>query len=165
MALKLEAKDILSTPTGNSLKKPKYRIGIDPGVRTGLAEWSEGALHRVETHTITKAMEVIKANYPPAETRIFIEDPRKWVNFKGSKPTKETMQRIKGAGSITRDASIWEQWFKENGYSDVTWLRPFKDSSKKLDEKTFRKRTGWQDKKQVSEHASDPAMLVYGRGY
>lgn len=142
-------------------KKVKYKIGIDPGVKTGFAVWSEGKLQRVETLTITKAFDAVK-EYPAGETRIFIEDPRKWVGYKG-KATAATQARLQGAGSVKRDASIWEQWFIENGYEDIYWLKP-RGNGQKTSLTDFLRITKWP-KKRVSEHARDAAMFVYGRGY
>lgn len=140
-------------------KKPKYKIGIDTGTNTGFAVWSEGALQRVECMTITQAMEAVKA-YPAGETRLFIEDARLWVGFKG-KATRQSEARRQGAGSVKRDAAIWQDWCKENGYEDVLFIKPMGNGAKK-NAVDFKRITGWQGR--TNEHSRDAATIVYGRG-
>ena len=139
------------------MTKPKYKIGIDTGVNTGFAVYSDGKLQRVESMSITKAMQAV-LSYPPGETRLFIEDARKWRGWKGK--TKQTEARIQGAGSVKRDAQIWEAWCKENGY-EAFFIAPYHNTTKLKDE-DFKRITKWTGK--TNNHGRDAAMLVFGRG-
>lgn len=90
-------------------------IGIDTGVHTGFAVWHSDNkyLSEVSTYTITQAMERIKmiANVRGRDDIvIYIEDARqrKWFGRTGR-------ERLKGAGSVCRDAKIWQDWCAEQG--------------------------------------------------
>lgn len=132
----------------------KYKIGIDTGVNTGFALSCDGKLQRVESMTITQAMQAVLA-YPPGETKLFIEDARKWRGWKGK--TKQTEARIQGAGSIKRDAQIWEDWCKENGYQAI-FIAPYHNKTK-LNSTEFNRITGWLGK--TNNHGRDAGMLIY----
>ena len=51
------------------------KIGIDTGVKTGIAISVGGSLQRVDCMTITKAMQLV-SEYPAATTKLYIEDAR-----------------------------------------------------------------------------------------
>ena len=134
------------------------KIGIDTGVNTGVAVWQDGELLAVESMTITQAMRFIQDfDNKRGIVKLYIEDARKWIGFHGK--TKATQSRLQGAGSVKRDAKIWEDWCKENGY-EVVFVKPMgKGLKKSADE--FKRITGWQGR--TNEHARDAAMIVYGR--
>lgn len=132
------------------------KIGIDTGTKTGLAVWDGKALQVVTSMTITKAMQAV-SEYPPGTTKLFIEDARLWIGFNGK--TKKTDARLQGAGSVKRDAAIWEDWCKENGYQAV-FVKPMGKGLKKSAEE-FERITKWTGK--TNEHARDAAMIVYQR--
>lgn len=136
--------------------KCNYCIGIDTGVKTGIAIWykKERKLISVETTTIHRAMETVLRMYKQDNT-IFVrvEDARqrKWY---GENVGKE---RMKGAGSVERDAKIWEDFLRD-------WGIPFemvapKNNKTKIAKTLFKYRTGYT--KQTSEHGRDAAMLVF----
>ena len=132
------------------------KIGIDTGTKTGIAISVGGLLQRVDCMTITKAMQLV-SEYPPGTTKLFIEDARKWIGFKGK--TKQSDARLQGAGSVKRDASIWEDWCKENGYQAV-FVKPMGKGLKKSAE-DFKRITKWQGR--TNEHSRDAALIVFGR--
>lgn len=133
------------------------KIGIDTGTKTGFAVWEDGKLQVVESMTITQAMRKILTAYPYQTTKLYIEDARKWIGFNGK--TKSTDARLQGAGSVKRDASIWEDWCKENGYQAV-FVKPMGKGLKKSAE-DFKRITKWEGR--TNEHSRDAAMIVYGR--
>lgn len=133
------------------------KIGIDTGVNTGIAVWQDGELQSVESMTITKAMRKILTLYPHKYTKLYIEDARKWIGFNGK--TKSTDARLQGAGSVKRDAKIWEDWCKEHDY-EVVFVKPMGKGLKKSAE-DFKRITGWKGR--TNEHSRDAAMIVYGR--
>ena len=136
----------------------KY-IGIDPGKETGFAVWDHDAkyLADVDTMSITQAMDKVRmmADVLGRENiRLYIEDARqrKWFGRTGR-------ERLKGAGSICRDSTIWDDFCKELGVEYVM-VAP-RCNTTKLNDRQFRTITGWQ--KRASVHARDAAMLVFGR--
>lgn len=135
----------------------KAKIGIDTGTTTGVAVWADNALQVVDSMTITKAMVFITKHYPVDSTKLYIEDARLWIGFSGK--TEQTEARRKGAGSVQRDAKIWQDWCEENGY-DFIMIKPMGKGLKK-DADTFKKMTGWQGV--TNEHSRDAGMIVYQR--
>lgn len=136
----------------------KY-IGIDPGKKTGFAVWDRDAkyLAEVSTLSITMAMDKVRmmADILGCENiRLFIEDARKrkWYGRTGR-------ERLKGAGSICRDSTIWEDFCKELGVQYVM-VAP-RCNTTKLNAQQFKAITGWQGL--TSNHARDAACLVFGR--
>ncbi len=134
----------------------KVKIGIDTGVSTGVAVSINGVLERVECMTITQAMNLV-CEYPKEKTTLYIEDARLWIGFHGK--TKKSDKRLQGAGSVKRDARVWEDWCAETGYS-AYFIKPMgKGLKKSADE--FKRITGWQGR--TNEHARDAALIVFGR--
>ena len=136
----------------------KY-IGIDPGKETGFAVWDHDAkyLAEVDTMSITQAMEKVRmmADVLGRENiRLYIEDARQRTWFGNSGPEK-----WKGAGSICRDSTIWDDFCKELGVEYIM-VAP-RCNTTKLNDRQFRAITGWQ--KRASVHARDAACLVLGR--
>ena len=90
---------------------------------------------------------------------IVFEDARqrKWIPQE--KNASQYRGRLQGAGSVKRDATIWEDFCKDLGirYEAVP---PHKGMTKWSAE-TFANITGWQGK--TSEHARDAALLVYAK--
>lgn len=139
----------------------QFYIGIDCGVQTGLACWwkAEKTFSCITTIKIHQAMNLIRQWH---NTRggmlIRIEDARlrKWIprqkNEKAEKGKRE------GAGSVKRDAKIWEDFLEDLGIDYE--LVPPKNNMTKVKSDYFMKITGVVER--VSEHARDAAMLVYG---
>lgn len=137
----------------NSNMKNSYIIGIDPGVKTGIAVWETGrqGFKSVLSTSIINAMKYV-ATFNPQETRIRIEDARKRQWF--GKTSREVLQ---GAGSIKRDCQIWEEFCLTYDF-EFELVAP-KNNKTKLDAKLFARYTGWKER--TNEHARDAAMLVY----
>ncbi|MCH7290996.1 hypothetical protein MMP64_12200 [Acinetobacter sp. ANC 5659] len=138
------------------------RVGIDCGVKTGFAVAEKGVLNRVETLTITKAMDEVKAlhaQHPELIVRIEDARLRKWFGSADARQAKSGAGVREGVGSVKRDCSIWEQFCKEQGIK-FDLVHPAANMTKTKDE-YFKKITGWVGR--TSEHSRDAAMLVYGR--
>lgn len=136
----------------------KY-IGIDPGKKTGFAVWDHDAkyLAEVSTMSITQAMEKVRmmADILGRENiRTYIEDARKrkWYGRTGR-------ERLKGAGSICRDSTIWDDFCRELGV-EYRMIAP-RCNTTKLKAAQFKAITGWQ--RRTSDHTRDAACLVFGR--
>lgn len=138
--------------------RPKFRyvIGIDPGVKTGVAVWDR--LYRrfelLKTLTIIDAIELLRQYNSNPENPIFvrIEDPnkRKWF---GDNPEA----RRQGAGSVKRDFKIFKDFMEKN---DIPYdaVNP-KNIPTKTDAGLFRAITGYIGS--TSSHARDAGMMVY----
>ena len=131
-----------------------YKIGIDPGVNTGMAIVEGGTYVSIETMSITRALNVVSLLILDGhKVEVYIEDPnlRKWYgNNSGLKQ--------QGAGSVKRDYSIWKTYCKENNIN-IHPIHP-KDVGSLFDnEILFKSATKWV--KKCSIHARDAARMVY----
>lgn len=130
-------------------------IGIDPGVKTGIAIWShEGQIFQaIKSRNIIEAMAEVKLIMCVCrDVKLIIEDAR-MVRF------RTDPNRAQGAGSVKRDCKVWEE-FCEFNKLDYEMKRPNKRITK-LKADAFKKLTGWN--KQTNEHGRDAAMLVFKR--
>ena len=141
--------------------KRQLFIGIDPGTHTGIAIWDKTSrrLEVVDTMSITKAMEIVKANVEliksfGGEVVVFFEDARNRSWFGHT-----SRERLQGAGSVKRDCSIWETFCEELGV-EYRKVAP-KHNTTKLTAAQFKVLTNWQGR--TSEHGRDAAMLIFGR--
>lgn len=138
----------------------KILIGIDTGVNTGFAVAADrgngGELEQVESLSITQAMEKVKAlieEWEISNVCLYIEDARKRTWFTGGR------EKSQGVGSVKRDAQIWEDWCKEQGFKFLM-IHPAANATKKK-ATDFKRMTGWVGR--TNEHARDAAMLVFKR--
>lgn len=131
-------------------------IGIDAGVKTGVAIWNRGKqrLTMVDTLTISVAMLLVMELAKSNEVVVYLEDARlrNWFGSSGR-------EKLQGAGSVKRDCSIWETFCEEQGI-ECRKIAP-KNNYTKLTSEQFRRLTGWEGRS--SEHSRDAAMLVFGR--
>ncbi|MDW7774583.1 MAG: hypothetical protein SCH71_17005 [Desulfobulbaceae bacterium] len=131
-------------------------IGIDPGVKTGLAAWvpEEQRFQEIRTCTIIQALDFCRlAIRDGIKIEIRFEDARqrKWFGRAGR-------EQLQGAGSIKRDCAIWEE-FCEQYQIPCRAIAPTKGATKWTAD-YFKRVTGWTGR--TSEHARDAACLVYG---
>lgn len=134
-------------------------IGIDTGVHTGFAVYDsrKGRLLDLQTLLIHRAMEQVKMwcdVVGKSNVKVIFEDARqrKWY-------TGDVSAKAQGAGSVKRDASVWEDFL--NDYGIDYWAKPPTKGLTKWNAKTFQFVTGWQGR--TSDHARDAAMLVFGK--
>ena len=139
-------------------------IGIDTGVHTGYAVYDSRIqqLTAVGTDKIHNVMQLVSGLNDVSKEkgdniRVRVEDARKrtWYGFHTA---KQDRARLQGAGSVKRDAQIWED-FLTDLCVDFEMVAP-KNNATKLTAESFRKLTGWVGK--TNEHGRDAAMLVYG---
>lgn len=136
-----------------------YIIGIDTGVNTGFAIWSvkEKILVEVKTYKIHTVLDILRCNrYDNILVRV--EDARLRTYIPRQKNEKAERGRAQGAGSVKRDAMIFEDFLKDNGF-DYEMVAP-KNNKTKMSAEHFQKVTGWVHK--CSEHARDGAALCIG---
>jgi len=138
------------------LKTYRFYIGIDAGVNTGYAVWNkpEQKLMVVTTLPIHQAMEKIRRLHE-LNTSIFVrvEDARlrSWFGKSGR-------EQLQGAGSIKRDAKIWEDFLTDLGVP-FELVAP-KNNKTKTTAEQFKRLTGWDERTNV--HGRDAGMLVVG---
>lgn len=141
-------------------------IGIDTGVNTGLAVWDSDckAFSLIDTMPIHRALSLVESlHHEQADERrevfVIFEDARqrKWLPTERS--ISEQRGRLQGAGSVKRDAGIWEDFL--NDYCIPYRAVPPAKGLTKWDANTFKAITKWQGR--TSNHARDAAMLVFGK--
>ena len=133
----------------------KTLIGIDPGVNTGLAVYSEEKLQLVESCTAVNAESfVLKTMKEGENIKLYIEDARKRKYFGNT-----GRERLQGAGSIKRDSLRWQE-FSEHHKIEFELIAP-KDNKTKLKSAEFKKLTGWNGR--TNHNSRDAAMLIFGR--
>lgn len=139
-------------------------VGIDTGVHTGYAVYDSRIqqLTAVGTDKIHNVMQLVSGLKDVAGEKgdnilVRVEDARKrtWYGFHTA---KQDRARLQGAGSVKRDAQIWED-FLTDLCVDFEMVAP-KNNATKLTAESFRKLTGWTGK--TNEHGRDAAMLVFG---
>lgn len=137
------------------MNKYFYIIGIDTGVNTGIAIWDRQTkkFYDLKTVPIHKAMEIVKDLSCKQKCFIRVEDARQrtWFGKSGN-------EKLQGAGSVKRDAKVWEDFLKDLGV-DFEMVAP-KNNKTKLDSRKFTLITGWKEK--TNEHGRDAAMLCFG---
>lgn len=138
-------------------------IGIDPGVNTGVAVWDGAALRYTSLDTVPlhRALDTVRSVYEAqgGNVTVVFEDARqrKWIPRE--KSIKEFKGRAMGAGSVRRDATIWEEALTDWGIPFRA--EPPRPGLTKWKPDYFAHVTGWKGR--TSEHARDAALLVFGR--
>jgi hypothetical protein len=143
------------------MRNYKYYVGIDCGVNTGFGLWDKynKRLIEVTSMSIIEAINYVDglAMNNPDEVFVRVEDARlrKWI------PRQNTITaelgRREGAGSVKRDAQIWEEFLTANKIP-FELVAP-KNNKTKVKAEYFKKITGWQQL--TNEHGRDAAMLVF----
>lgn len=140
----------------NEHKTFRYYIGIDPGVNTGIAVWERPnkKFIYISSGKILDVMDMVEKAIISRNSFIKCEDPRK----AGAGRQKKDYNIAQGAGSIKRDAQIWEDFLKKHN-ADFVMLKPAAAFTKWKADK-FQQLTKWTH--QTNEHGRDAAMLVFG---
>lgn len=146
---KVASNDVVRVPVERTL----YAIGIDAGTKTGLGIWDVKGkrFEAIVTTQIHRAQAIVKRYHEEhGNILVRVEDARQ-VRFGTDR------KRAQGAGSVKRDAKMWEDYLKDNGIP-FEMVRPNKVLTK-WDAKRFATVTRYEG--QTSEHGRDGAMLVY----
>lgn len=133
-------------------------VGIDVGTHTGVCIYDsrKGTIEELFTLKLHQALERIDAlnKSEQGELIVYFEDARlrKWFGNTGR-------ERLKGAGSVERDSTIWEEFLTDK---KIQFYRVApKHNNTKLSAEQFKMLTGYSGR--CSEHARDATMLVFGR--
>lgn len=139
----------------------QIKIGIDPGVYTGLAIYNRKVkrLDMVATMGIVKSMELVLKWHQlnPSQVHVYMEDARQRKWFGDKKKGGDINGKEQGAGSIKRDCGIWQEFLELHGIPHT--IRPPGKGMTKIREDVFKRITGWD--KRTSTHSRDAAMLVF----
>lgn len=133
-----------------------FIVGIDTGVNTGFAIWNKTnkSFTTVETLPLHQAMfRIRELKDSGISILVRVEDARLRTWF-----GKSGREQLQGAGSVKRDAKIWED-FLTDLHVDFEMVAP-KNNKTKLDASKFKHITGWKER--TNEHCRDAAMLCYG---
>ncbi len=155
-------KKLTSLPGPVLRMKYRYFIGIDCGVETGLAIWDKPnkCFFRIESLMIHQALRRVESFYSDyvGDILVRVEDARqrKWIPRQ--KNEKAERGRREGAGSVKRDAKIWEDFLIDKGIP-FEMVAPRRNKTK-VEAIYFKKVTGWEGK--TNSHARDAAFLVFG---
>lgn len=114
----------------------------------------------VKSTTILQAIAEVKDAWErePGSVFIRVEDARlrKWIPQQKTETAERG--RREGAGSVKRDAQIWEEFLNANDIPHE-FVAP-KNNKTKMSADYFRKISGWIG--QTNSHARDAAALVIG---
>ena len=134
------------------MNKPRHLIGIDPGVKTGVAifDRKKNKFILIKTLAILQAIDVVEIYVYDVE--VWVEDARLMTWFGNS-----GREKLQGVGSVKRDCSIWQDVCDrmEAPYKMI----PPKNNITKTKADYFKMLTGWRGK--TSEHSRDAGMLVF----
>ena len=135
--------------------------GIDTGVHTGVALWdtAQRKFLTIRTSGIIDVMDFVWNTATSEGVTVFLEDARlrKWIPRESS--LNQFKGRAMGAGSVKRDAAIWEEFLTKRGIP-FHLVAPERNRTK-LSAEAFARLTGWNNR--TSNHGRDAAMLVFGR--
>lgn len=137
-------------------------VGIDPGVKTGLATYLTGErrLSSVRTLGIVQAMDEVRRMHAAGMVAMLVfEDAR--LRRGGFGRADEAEERSgagirEGIGSVKRDSSIWAEFAEHHGIPSQP-IEPAKVATK-LDADEFKAATGWSER--TSQHGRDAAMVA-----
>lgn len=134
-------------------------IGIDTGTHTGVAVWDseERQFLEIKTMMLHQALQLVITMcqvWKRENVMVLFEDARqrKWYGEKSD-------AKQQGAGSVKRDASIWEEFCTD--YRIAFRALPPAVGATKMKPEVFKALTGWNGR--TSDHARDAAMIVFGR--
>lgn len=134
----------------------KIIMGIDPGVKTGVAikNIQTGEWITMQTREILRVQNIVLQalqTHGVDQAGLIFEDARLRKYF-----GKTGRERLQGAGSVKRDSSIWQSFCELNGVAYCA-VPPGKKIKNRI---FFNKITGWTGS--TSQHARDAAMLIDG---
>lgn len=137
----------------------KY-IGIDTGTKTGFAVWDGERFLEIETLKLWQALDrVRKMKEQGEDITVVFEDARQRKWLPREKNISQYRGKMMGAGSVKRDAVIWEEFCEDNGITCI--MQAPSRGMTKWSAEVFADVTGWKGR--TSNHARDAALLVYGR--
>jgi hypothetical protein len=133
-------------------------IGIDSGTKTGFAQYDkrQKRFTVIETVKIHTAMFRIRELHAAGTPLLVVVEDARQATFNRS--NSKDMHRAQGAGSVKRDAAIWQDFLDDE---NIQYLLRRPDKAKtKWPAKVFQQATGFTGR--TSEHARDAAIMILG---
>ena len=137
-------------------------VGIDPGIRTGLAVWDTTSRQFLDVRCsgIVDAMDYLRDLQSQRQIGcVVFEDARKRKWIPRERDLAQMKGRAMGAGSVRRDSAIWEEWCEHYEIDHIAV--PPRSGLTKWTDDYFRRVTGYD--RRTNEHGRDAAMLVFQR--
>jgi len=134
-------------------------IGIDPGVKNGLAEYENGVLVSVHTYSVIEIIHWLPDYLKIHQCIVVIEDSRlQSYMFTGNDKNRATALKIaRNVGMVDIVCSILEELCKFSG-TELIKISP-KGKGEKLNMDKFRQVTGSEIK--TNQHNRDAAMVAW----
>ena len=134
--------------------RSKYtiQIGIDCGTNTGVCVCVDGKIQQIETMPIHKAIGFVSSWIDPHRTTLIRFEDARLRTWYGSDKNGE---KKKGAGSVERDCSIWQDFLDDLG---VDYDRVHPRDVKATTAEQFKQITGYSGR--TSIHAREAAWMV-----
>lgn len=145
--------------TSTEQYRPRFVIGIDPGVESGFAVWDRITRRFVSIDTL-KFWDVIDRVqvFGIHEAKVIVEVAHLAPTFRHLKAegtNVNTLSKIaRNVGQVTREAQLLVEGLRRLGY-DVREVKP--QGKKKQAE--FKRITGWS--KRTNQHERDSAMMAF----
>jgi len=133
-------------------------IGIDPGVHTGIAICLDGLFTEIYESDFWGAIEAFN-KHPDAF--VVVELPVNKAVYQKEYMKTATKHKVGvNVGSVIRESELLIKWLHSNK-RDYMIHRP---KAKKVDDKDFRRVTGWTGR--TNQHKRDAALMCLGiKGY
>ena len=134
-------------------------IGIDPGVKNGLAEYENGVLVSVHTYSVIELIHWLPDYLKIHQCIVVIEDSRlQSYMFTGNDKNRSTaLKMARNVGMVDMVCSILEEICNSTG-TKLKLISP-KGKGEKLDSCKFRQVTGSDVK--TNQHNRDAAMVAW----
>jgi predicted RNase H-like nuclease (RuvC/YqgF family) len=136
-----------------------YYIGIDPGIKTGMALWHKNKgfiwIKTLKLHSVFHHFELATQG---SDFKVFIENPNTYVPFNKTSSAAQDARR-QGAGAVKQTYKHIIEYLED--YKIPYQPTRLQGGLKKVSSEFFKKQTGWKESTDV--HSRDAALLIYGR--
>lgn len=137
--------------------KPRYCIGLDPGIITGFAIFDRNIkeLIAVSSHPLF-AVYTLLDDWKHADIEVFIENPNTWIQFSS---TEDSNARKQGAGAVKQTYKHLIEFLEDRNIK----FTPIKlqGTMKKVNSIKFKLYTKWAGSSNC--HSRDASLMVYNR--
>lgn len=138
----------------------RYKIGIDPGIITGIAVFDSHikALVLVKSYKLFKVFDIIDMYNVTKDCIVYIENPNTWVPFKSS-TRQANDSKLQGSGAVKQTYKHLLEFFADREIECIP--TKIQGNIKKTDSKLFQQITGWSA--ETNKHGRDAALIVFNR--
>lgn len=138
----------------------RYKIGIDPGIKSGWASWDciDKEFKVVKTMKLWEIFRALGSPFHFDDTMVYIENPNTFIPFKNV-PREEIDARKQGAGACKQTFKHIIEFLEDHNIPYQTTR--LQGGLKKKSAQWFREQTKWEER--TDEHGRDAALIVWGR--